>query len=453
MSAANKHAVSRMKGVNRPVNTFIYKFALTNVNLRTLIISILKIETDKNKMVSNHDASQCDQPIARKDTGEVIALLEANRKQILALWVETVREEFNESESTTDTQIADHMLYIIDALIVELDNFDKGLHGKKSYRQKDLLYNHGEIEDEQEGGELHGRQRAGINAYNAEKVHWEYVILRKIIVQFLQKHRQLDLDHLEIITSVIESCSRESLQTFTKTVQSVQRKLLGSIVHDIRSPLSIISMMSEVIAMGGDLERNLVLANKIVKATGSISEMLEGMLLVLSTEAGQGLELKFEKNNLNYVLSATALEVQALHGLRLKLNLPESNIVGVFDEAILKRVFENLISNAFKYGDSTTDVTITATETDKLIIIDVHNFGNPIDKVYWEDIFVFLKRFEGQAKIKHKSWGIGLAFVKAAVEGHGGKVVLSSDANSGTRFSIELPKYLFSPGHSTTVSI
>ena len=404
-------------------------------------------------MPNKHKESSTNQLLIRKDTDEVIVLLEDNRKLIIGEWVEAVRLEFNEPESTTDQQLADHMHYILDALIAEFKSFSTDSTRSKSIKQGGLRYKDGDIEDEKEGGQEHGRQRAGVNAYNADKVFWESVILRKIIVQFLQKHRQLDIDHLEIITCVIESCSRDSLITFSKTVQNIQRKLLGTIVHDIRSPLSSISMMAEYISILRNTDKSWEFANKIVSISGRIGVMLEDMLSTLSAEAGQGLELRFQNHNLNNILSAVKLEYQVIHGIRLKLNLPTESITAVLDDRMIARVIENLISNAFKYGDNESNVTLTVAETDSSIVLDVHNFGEPIDKEHHVDIFQYLKRFEGQEGGSERSWGIGLAFVKAVIEGHKGIVSLSSDTIQGTRFSIDIPKKAFQQGDSITVPI
>lgn len=388
-----------------------------------------------------------------KETDGIIKLLENNRTLIIEEWIEAVRAEFNQPESTTDRQIADHMLYILDAIIAEFKQFVTDPSRSKSYKQGDMRYDEGIVEDEKEGGQEHGKQRAGIDAYNADKVYWEYVIFRKIIVQFLQKHRQLDIDHLEIITCVIESCGRESLSTFSEILQNVQRKLLGTIVHDIRCPLSTISMMAEYISMSGNTEKSSEFADRIVSISGRIGEMLADMLSTLSTEAGQGVELNFEDHNLNKILSCSKHEFQVAYGQRLKLILPAEPVKGIFDAKMINRVLENLISNAFKYGDLESDITITVAQSPSSIVIKVHNFGTPIEKTRHEEIFQFLKLFDKKESLKVRSWGIGLAFVKAVVEGHKGKVSLSSELIHGTRFEVEIPKLAFTHGESIIVPI
>lgn len=404
-------------------------------------------------MPAKHSAAASKQPSSAKETEQVILLLEDNRKLIITEWVQAVREEFNQPESTSDRQIADHMMYILEVIIVEFKKFASDPSRSKSYRQGDMRYDEGKVEDEKEGGRIHGKQRAGINTYNADKVYWEYVLLRKIIVQFLQKHRQLDIDHLEILTCVIESCGRDSLITFSETLQNVQRKLLGTIVHDIRSPLSTISMMADYISTAGDTSKSSEFANRIVSISGRIGEMLEEMLSTLSAEAGQGVELNFEHHNLNKMLLASKHDYQVAYGLRLKIILPEEPVTGVLDAQMLNRVIENLISNAYKYGDIESDITITVTHTESSIKIDVHNFGKPIDKKRHAEIFQFLKMFEGQQGVKDRSWGIGLAFVKAAIEGHKGKISVSSEPMKGTRFTVQIPKSAFNQGDSIIVPI
>jgi hypothetical protein len=404
-------------------------------------------------MCSKHLAPLTSQSSSAKKTQGVITLLEDNRKLIIEEWVETVRTEFNEPESTTDRQIADHMFYILDAIIAQFKQFARGPSRSESGYQGDMSIDEDMVQDENDGGREHGRQRAGIDAYNADKVYWEYVLFRKVISQFLDKHGQLDLDHFEIITRVIDSCGRDSLVTFSQALQNVQRKLLGSIVHDVRSPLSTISMMAEYISMMGNADKSSEFADKIVSISGRISEMLAEMLSTLSAEAGKGVELSFKNHNFSQLISEAMREYQVVYGLRLKINLPVEPVSGVFDAKIMNRVLENLVSNAFKYGDNESDITVTVAQSPSSIMFDVHNFGKPIEKEHHEEIFQFLKFFEGQKGAKNKSWGIGLAFVKATIEGHKGKVTLSSEPIQGTRFSIELPKSAFNSGETLTVPI
>ena len=391
--------------------------------------------------------------VSEIETQNVIDVLKNNRKPLIKSWVCKVKEEFGDEVTLTDDEFADHMIYIIDALIDEFSEFDESEDKTQHHLPGDMTYNDGQISDSKRGGKKHGKQRANINAYNADKVYWEYVLLRKVLVDFLQQHHLLDIDHLEIVTNVIERCTRESMAVFTDTLHSTQRKLLGTVVHDIRSPLYVISMLGELAVEQHDIVKTPDYGKRINSAAARIAVMLEDMLQTLSIESGQGIELNFKQASLNGLLSSVAEEAINMYGDKLKVNLPTEEIAAVFDEIMLKRIFENLISNAFKYGDQQSDVTISAVKKDGNIVVDVHNFGNPIAENERDEIFEYFKTHESRDNKHAKSWGIGLAFVKSAVEGHGGTVSLSSDKEQGTRFIIELPEDTNVSGQTKIVKI
>lgn len=386
-------------------------------------------------------------------TLKVIELLKSHRLSLINQWVRQVKEEFGKEVSLSDAEFANHMVYIIDALIEELLTFYHNGDNVRQLPDGDLNYDEGEIQDTKLGGKKHGKQRAGINAYNADKIYWEYTILRKVLVEFLQKQQVLDIDHLEIVTCVIERCTRESMAVFTESLHATQRKLLGTVVHDIRSPLYVISMLGELAAEQHSIVRTPAFGQRINTAAGRISAMLEDMLQTLSVESGQGIEINFDDGDFSGFLSSVAEDAVNFYGERVKLALPDNEIAYVFDEIIFRRVLENLISNAFKYGGKEEDVTIFAKNENEHIVIEVHNFGNPIEKNHWEEIFKYLKSSDARNEKLNRSWGIGLAFVKSAVEGHGGEVTVSSSEELGTRFRIVLPKNQFRSGDSTLVKI
>ena len=304
------------------------------------------------------------QTSSHSKTLKVIDLLENNRSTLIDRWVKQVKKEFCEEVSLTDAEFANHMVYIIDALIEELLTFYRNGDNARQQPDGDLNYDKGEIQDTKHGGKKHGKQRAGINAYNADKIYWEYTILRQVLVEFLQKHQVLDIDHLELLTCVIERCTRESMAVFTESLHATQRKLLGTVVHDIRSPLYVISMLGELATEQHSIVRTPAFGQRINSAAGRISAMLEDMLQTFSVESGQGIEINFDDGDFSGFLSSVAEDAVNFYGERVKIALPDNEIACVFDEIILRRVLENLISNAFKYGGKAEDVTISASSED-----------------------------------------------------------------------------------------
>ncbi|UJH93015.1 ATP-binding protein [Antarcticibacterium sp. 1MA-6-2] len=104
------------------------------------------------------------------------------------------------------------------------------------------------------------------------------------------------------------------------------------------------------------------------------------------------------------------------------------------------------MTNAVKYGASDKPITVSIKNDNEKVILQVHNFGNPISPENREEIFNFLNRLDCESGSELQSWGIGLTFVKMAAEAHGGHVELESDEEKGTTFSVILPKHSNKPG-------
>jgi signal transduction histidine kinase len=102
----------------------------------------------------------------------------------------------------------------------------------------------------------------------------------------------------------------------------------------------------------------------------------------------------------------------------------------------MKRVLENLLTNAQKYGDSSCPITVRVQREDHLMLMSVHNEGPVIPKAEMDRLF---KRYQRLEDTQVKGWGLGLPYVRNATESHGGTVVVDSDEERGTRFTVSVP--------------
>jgi signal transduction histidine kinase len=106
---------------------------------------------------------------------------------------------------------------------------------------------------------------------------------------------------------------------------------------------------------------------------------------------------------------------------------------------LLHRALENLISNAFKYGDGGL-VTVRAQAAQGRLMLSVHNTGNPIAADRLDRIFEYLWReVDGKTNKATQGWGIGLPFARSVAEGHGGSIAVDSGPDTGTTFLIDVP--------------
>ncbi|MCB0138264.1 MAG: ATP-binding protein, partial [Caldilineaceae bacterium] len=130
-----------------------------------------------------------------------------------------------------------------------------------------------------------------------------------------------------------------------------------------------------------------------------------------------------------------------LANIDLRAELPALPSMQDVDYEILKRVLENLLSNALKYSEEGSSVTVCLqcpTPDRAIYRIEVHDLGPGIDPSYRERIF---EKFE-VAALKQSGvaqTGVGLAFSRKAIEAHGGVLYMKENQPHGSIFTIELP--------------
>jgi signal transduction histidine kinase len=103
----------------------------------------------------------------------------------------------------------------------------------------------------------------------------------------------------------------------------------------------------------------------------------------------------------------------------------------------LRRVIENIATNAVKYGASKTPITLTLQHTAAAIHITIHNEGKPISPEAKSILFQQFRRTMTAGE--QKGWGLGLFLAKSLTEAHQGTIEVESAEGKGTSFIITLP--------------
>lgn len=106
----------------------------------------------------------------------------------------------------------------------------------------------------------------------------------------------------------------------------------------------------------------------------------------------------------------------------------------------MKRALENVVGNAVKYGRPGAPIRILAAEIHARLVLSVHNEGEPIPPGEQEGIFQMYRRADAARLARQQGWGIGLPYVRAVAESHGGSIALDSTAERGTTFTIDIPQ-------------
>jgi len=142
------------------------------------------------------------------------------------------------------------------------------------------------------------------------------------------------------------------------------------------------------------------------------------------------------------LLDESAAAVQsaaAAAGAMIELDVPDGLPPVAGDEAALRRVFQNLLGNAIKYGAPGGWVGVRAVARGSTVDVAVTDRGIGIAAADQEKIFDPFYRAPDVVAAQIQGAGLGLSLVKRIVEAHGGRIAIESVPGQGSTFTVTLP--------------
>jgi signal transduction histidine kinase len=214
----------------------------------------------------------------------------------------------------------------------------------------------------------------------------------------------------------------------------------AEILHDVRSPLSVIRVYTDLIqeaARRGELPNREYLDNLTREI--ELAERLVGTPLASPDPADM---LSPPQNaDLVEILGSLATAYRLAHGGRIRIEFiaerPQLPVAA--DPVALQRAFRNVLDNAIKYTPDAGEVRIRAGAAGTQAFVVVKDTGMGMSPE--ESARAFDYAFRGQAAVAsgRRGKGLGLAVTKEILEANGGKISLSSEAGYGSEVTILLP--------------
>lgn len=220
----------------------------------------------------------------------------------------------------------------------------------------------------------------------------------------------------------------------------LRESFVTTLSHDLRTPLNCsMAALQLIVHHKGSVEKTEEFSKTALRNLGRLNRMIENLLDANRLKAGGQLPIIPASCRLNEIIADVVKDFSTECSNRIVFNKP-SETHAFADSDALRRIVENLLGNAAKYGEADSDVTIELKEATPMIEISVHNRGIPITPQDQATLFDTFKRTDSARAGNKKGWGIGLALVRAYAEAHGGKATVSSSEKDGTRFVVSLPQ-------------
>ncbi len=261
-------------------------------------------------------------------------------------------------------------------------------------------------------------------------------------------HRQAgDATPVEVYARRVEFEETGSIQwilrdiTERKDLDALREDMISMIYHDLRSPLGNIvaslEMMGDLISEDDSLNTMLSIAQN---STARIQRLVNSLLDISRLESGQQIVDQNAVDPIALIREAIR-DVEPAAGGRQQT--VENKTVGVLpliwvDVDMAHRIFINLLENAIKFTPVEGRIEIGAQTTDGVFVkFWVRDNGRGISAADQERVFEKFTRLRG--KNSPGGLGVGLAFCRLAVHGHGGEIWLESEPGHGTTFWLTLP--------------
>ena len=384
--------------------------------------------------------------MAQSDLNKLAALVEKDREPLLAQWRKQVRALPSAKHLDTPT-LNDH----IPNLLTELA---EALEKNSNQTIPESLV--------EESAQIHGEQRLN-DGFDIDEVVAEYNILRGCIHDLADENDiRLQGRPFHVINRVFDLAIGKALQTYSRLraleVKQKREEYLAFVAHDLKTPLLAISLAGRVLESRlptqGFTPDSAQMLKTLRRSVQQLEDLVRKVMLEnanlgnLEDETTQdGIKPVRRELDLWPLVESLMEEIQPVaEGAKVRLiNAVPDDLVAFADAGLLKRIFQNLVSNAIRYaqgGEITIGGRVSGVDAVKdsgpdggtLCWVRDNGAGIPVDML--SSVF-----HKGESDPDNTGGtGLGLAIVQTFVEAHGGTVSVESTLGKGSIFSFSLPR-------------
>lgn len=222
----------------------------------------------------------------------------------------------------------------------------------------------------------------------------------------------------------------------------LREDLAEMIVHDLRNPLTVITLATQLLKETPLQDRQRLKLEQIITGIQKIRLLTDTILILGKGTAGK-LQLSLSWMSMQALIKQEIKEFELIaqqKDIHINFVAPDHTITLKGDDGLLRRVLDNLLSNAIKFSPKSSNISIELlfnAKTDKRVIIIITDQGEGIPESIKQLIF---EKYEiGQIMDNVPQIGLGLSFCKMVIEAHEGMILVEDNFPQGAKFIITLP--------------
>lgn len=372
------------------------------------------------------------------------SFIEANLDLILEEWVVFAKTLLPAAATLSILELRDHAREVLVAIARDMETGQT--EEQRSAKSKNMARGHGAPAT---AASAHGSIRQ-LEGFELVQLVGEFRALRASVLKFWSRATVAEVElpapeEIARFNEALDQALAESVERYSSEAAKSRDVFLAVLGHDVRGPLSGISMATDALLMPAlqeGVRKQLVM--RIRRAGEAIGRLSTDLLEYTRRRLGSGIPVAPSTCDLLQVCEEALDAVRGSYPEQEFVQNLAGDLRTECDVPRMHQVLANLLNNAVQHGDPKLPVTLEALGEPEVVILRVKNFGTPIPASALGVIFEPLVQLPSSDAKPHEqsrtSLGLGLFIACEIVQGHRGTIAVESSASDGTVFTVKLPR-------------
>ena len=360
-------------------------------------------------------------------------------EEVLVEWESFAKTLTPAAVLMTSDALRDHAQQIIKAIALDIESLQTDVeqeaksHGDGPVKFRSAAATHGTLRE--------------VSGFSLVQLTAEFRALRASVLRLWLPHvtefTEEVHDELVRFNESVDQALAESAVTFSEHYNQTRERFLAILGHDLRTPLSAISLTGAVLERSTSPDNNGTLGKRLLRSAATMSAMVNDLLEYSRTQLGGKMPMKPAPANMTDIYQAALHHAESAHPDCVFECHARGDMHGVFDDVRLQQVIMNLLTNAAQYRAKDTNVVLDVVGEQDDVSIAVTNRGPAIPAESLKTIFSAMVQLpvDGeQAGRPRTSLGLGLFIARETAIAHGGSIGVTSTEQDGTTFTVRIPR-------------
>lgn len=361
-------------------------------------------------------------------------ILRNKKEEIISQWIKQLAENIPMTKFHDQPTIENSIPDLLDAMANALE----------SDENKEVVFY----------SQSHGLNRSKYKEYTLGHVIKEYNVLRKIIFSFIDQYENVNFEDRNIIIYIIDQAIEQAAETYHRIKQKVlidardlanhkaeeleltdesREEFIQAISHDLNNPLNNVIACINLLEDGIEVDEVNTILSMIRSSVDKADALIKNFLDARTVE-NQKFPVNKAKADILEDLKKEIFVYRVSQKRNIVLKCNQDKILANVDLDLIRRAFDNLMSNALKHSKGKSQILVECYKDDHKFSIAISNPGEQVPEETLKNIFNRYYRLHNE----RPGWGIGLSLVKKIAEAHNGSVNAVNDNNSFT-FKLIIP--------------